>query len=421
MKNNDLRAVILAAGKGVRMNSDRAKVLHEILGAPMVHYVVQAVRDAGLSSIYVVTGHQAEQVQKAIQGDGIQCVHQAEQKGTGHALMCCESAFKGYAGAILLVSGDTPLLTAQTLKDLIQTHTRAGAACTFLTACVEDPTGYGRVVRDPATGRVAKIVEELDADTKERQTHEVNAACYVFDAAAAFAALKEVRPDNKKGEYYLTDVVGILLRQGKKVETHRINSHTEIFGVNTRKDLVAVSNLLRWKTLDHLMTSGVCVVDPSTTYIEPDVTIGQDTVIHPFTVLRRGVTIGSHCEVGPFTHLRPGTVLEDHAEIGNFVEVKKSRIGTHSKAKHLTYLGDATIGREVNIGAGTITANYDGKQKHPTVIEDFASTGSGTVLVAPVKMRKNSRTGAGAIVTSGHDVMENDTVVGVPARSLRKK
>lgn len=399
------------------MKSDRAKVLHTILGRPVVHYVLKALRQGGVSDLFVVVGHQEELVRKAVGGD-VQFVRQTEQKGTGHAVLCAEGLFKGFTGDVVVLAGDAPLISAATVAAMLQAHRQEGAACTFLTACLDDPSGYGRIARD-TQGKFLRIVEESDATDSERQIQEVNSGHYVFQAPALFEALRAVQPDNKKGEYYLTDALAVLQARARKVSTFRAPDPAEVYGINTRKDLVAATNFLRWRVLQRHLDNGVTIVDPSTTYIEEDVQIGQDAVILPFCVIEHDVVIGRHCEVGPFSHLRPGTVLENEAEIGNFVEVKNSRVGRRSKAKHLSYLGDATLGEHVNIGAGTITANFDGQRKHATVIEDGASTGSNTVLVAPAKLGKGSKTGAGAVVLANQDVPPGAIMVGVPARNVR--
>lgn len=418
MSLENVKAVVLAAGKGVRMKSDRAKVLHEILGRAVVEYVLANLRQAGVEDIVVVVGHQADEV-KAL-AKGCRFALQAEQKGTGHALAAAEEALRGFAGDLLVVPGDAPLVGAATLQRMVEEHRAAARDATVLSACLDDPTGYGRILRDGPGGKFIRIIEEKDASPEQRNIPESNSGAYVFKAPGVFTALRELRPDNRQGELYVTDVLGMLAGRRKGVDSCRSLNPTEIYGINTRRDLVAATNFLRWKILEGHMDGGVTVVDPSTTYIEGDVTIGTDTVVHPFSVIRRGVVIGKHCEVGPFTHLRPGTVLEDHSEIGNYVEVKKSRVGRRSKAKHLTYLGDATLGADVNIGAGTITANYDGVRKHETVIEDGAQTGSNTVLVAPVRLGRGAKTGAGAVVRPG-EVAAGAVVVGVPARPLKKK
>lgn len=406
----------MAAGKGVRMHSERAKVLHEILGVPMVYYVIEGLRNFGVEETYVVVGHQADKVRAAC-GDGVKFIEQPQHNGTGDALARCKGALSNFKGAILVIGGDTMLITRASLQALCDEHTNTKADCTVLTACLDDPSGYGRVLRSK-TGGVEKIIEDADATPKEKMISEVNSGVYLF-APPIFDVLSQIKPNNKKGEYYLTTAIELLLSQGKKVACVRAQTQTEIYGINTQKDLIAVTNYLRWKILDEKMEQGVRIVDPSTTYIETGVQIGADTVILPFSVIRRGAVIGSHCEIGPFAHIRTGTVLEDHAEIGNFVETKKTKVGSHSKAKHLSYLGDAIIGANVNIGAGTITANYDGKNKNTTIIEDGAFTGCNTVLVAPVKMGKGSKTGAGAIVPKGKDIPAGDVVAGVPARSLK--
>jgi len=414
----NVKAVVLAAGKGVRMKSERPKVLHEVLGRPVLDFVLRNLRQAGVEDILVVVGHHADRVRAA--APDCRFVEQKEQRGTGHALQQVEPELKGWKGDLFVVAGDAPLVGPDTFTRLLEDHRAHGRDATFLSACLEDPTGYGRVVRDPESGKFLRLVEEVDATPKEKNIPESNSGEYVFACPAVFEALREVRPDNKKGELYLTDALGLLVGKGRPVDALRSLNPNEIYGINSRRDLVAATNFIRWKILEYHMDHGVSVVDPSTTFIEEDVTIGQDSVIQPFTVIRRGVVIGKNCEVGPFAQLRAGTVLEDHAEIGNFVEVKKSRIGRHSKAKHLSYLGDATLGANVNIGAGTITANYDGVNKHPTVVEDGVHIGSNTVLVAPVRVGRGSRTGAGAVVLGG-DIPPGTTVVGVPARPVRKR
>ena len=418
MSIESVKAVVLAAGKGVRMKSERAKVLHSLLGRPVLEYVLRSLRQAGVEDIVVVVGHQAEQVQKV--AAGCRFVSQAEQKGTGHALALCEPALAGYGGDLFVLAGDAPLLGAETLRRMLQEHRAAGRDATFLSANLGDPSGYGRVLRDPGNGRFLRFVEEADAGPAEKGITECNSSDYVFRAPAVFEALREVKPDNRKGELYLTDALGILVAKGRAVEACRAADPAEIRGINSRRDLVETVAILRRRIIERHLDNGVTVVDPSTTYIEEDVTIGADTVILPFTIIHRGVTIGKGCEVGPFSRLRSGTVLEDTAEIGNFVEVKNSRVGRHSKAKHLTYLGDAVLGANVNIGAGTITANYDGVRKHQTVLEDGVHAGANTVFVAPVRVGKGASTGAGAVVPRG-EVPPGALVAGVPAKPLRKR
>lgn len=418
MSLENVKAVVLAAGKGVRMKSDRPKVLHEILGRPVLDFVLRNLRLAGVKDIVVVVGHQGDKVRAA--AAGCRFADQTLQKGTGHALLAAEPLLKGFSGDLFVVAGDAPLIGPDTLRRLLDQHRAEKRDATFLSACLDDPTGYGRVVRDLSTGRFLRFAEEVDATPEEKNIPECNSGTYVFRCPAVFEALAEVKPDNNKGELYLTDALKVLVAKGRSVDAVRSIQPTEIYGINSRRDLVAATNFIRWKILEYHMDNGVTVIDPSTTFIEEDVTIGQDTVIQPFSVIRRGVIVGRNCEVGPFTQLRAGTVLEDGAEVGNFVEVKKSRLGAHSKAKHLSYLGDATLGAHVNIGAGTITANYDGKNKNPTVIGDHSHTGSNTVLVAPVKLGRNVTTGAGAVVVKG-EIPDDTVLVGVPARPLAPK
>jgi bifunctional UDP-N-acetylglucosamine pyrophosphorylase/glucosamine-1-phosphate N-acetyltransferase len=409
-------AVILAAGQGVRMKSGRPKVLHEVCGRSLLAHVIAAARGTGADPVIVVIGHGAEEVREAFAGEGIHWVEQRERRGTGHALGQAEEALRGFSGRLLVLCGDAPLVTARTLEGLVAGA--EGRLATVLTCEVDDPAGYGRVVRDER-GDLARIVEHRDATEAERRIREINSGGYVFRAPEVFDAVRRLAPANAQGEYYLTDVLPILKKKGR-VGAHRAADAAEVLGVNSRADLALATRKMRERLLRHHMENGVTIVAPELTYIECDVEIGADTVVEPFTVIRAGARIGAGCEVGPFCQLRAGTVLEDGAEVGNFVELKKTRLGAGSKAKHLSYLGDATIGAKANIGAGTITANYDGKNKWPTAIEDGASTGSHTVLVAPSTLKRGSKTGAGAVVVKT-TVPAGETWVGVPARRLAAK
>ncbi len=417
MSLDNVKAVVLAAGKGVRMKSERPKVLHEILGRPVLDFVLRNLRLAGVEDIVVVVGHQAEKVRAA--APGCRTAEQKIQKGTGHAVLAAEPELKGFKGDLFVVAGDAPLIGPDTLRRLLEDHRANKRAATFLSACLDDPTGYGRVVRDKSTGRFLRFAEEADATPEEKNIPESNSGTYVFSCPGIFEALREVKPNNAKGELYLTDALGVLVARNQPVDALRSIMPTEIYGINSRRDLVAATNFIRWKILEYHMDNGVSVVDPSTTFVEEDVTIGQDTVIQPFTVIRRGVVIGKDCSVGPFSQLQSGTVLDDGAHVGNFVEVKKSRLGAGTKVKHLAYIGDATLGAKVNIGAGTITANYDGVNKHQTIIEDGVHIGSNSVLVAPVRIGKGARTGAGAVVVRGN-VPAGAVMVGVPAKQIHK-
>ncbi|MCK4908261.1 MAG: bifunctional N-acetylglucosamine-1-phosphate uridyltransferase/glucosamine-1-phosphate acetyltransferase [Planctomycetes bacterium] len=416
-----MAAVILAAGKGTRMYSERPKVLHEVCGKPMLGYVLQAARGAGVDRVYAVVGCEGDQVKAVFKNESVSWVEQKEQRGTGHALSMTASELAGFDGALLVLCGDIPLITTEILKKLIETHQAAPeTAATVMTCVLDDPARYGRIVRD-SNGQVQGIIETVEASEAQRKIKEINVGIYVFDSKLIYPLLKELKPHQKNGEYYLTDVIGLLINRGKKVIAYQADDPGICLGVNSQSELVNATRVMRQKVIERLNSQGVTVIDPDNTYIEPTVTIGRDTVIYPFTVIRGKVTIGKNCSVGPFTHLRTGSVLADHARVGNFTELKKTTLGERSKANHLSYLGDSIIGNDVNVGAGTITANYDGKNKHQTRIDNGASTGSGTVLVAPVKLGKNSMTGAGAVVSKGKDVKDGETVVGIPAKAIKKK
>ncbi|HEY0379407.1 MAG TPA: bifunctional UDP-N-acetylglucosamine diphosphorylase/glucosamine-1-phosphate N-acetyltransferase GlmU [Pyrinomonadaceae bacterium] len=454
-----LDVLILAAGLGTRMRSRTAKVLHELGGRPLIAHVARAAAALTSRPVHVVVGHQAELVAKAVREElgehGAAFVTQAEQRGTGDAVMVAREAFADSSSTLLVLSGDVPLVRAETLGALIQqhrTHRGRGAACTMLTVKLEDPTGYGRIARDE-DGRFLKIVEQKDATPEERQIKEINAGIYCFETPALFSALERVRPANAQGEYYLTDVPGILRADGEDVSIFLHADAREVSGINTRVELAEFERILRQRTLRRLMLdSGVTFIDPAHTYVSAEAQLGRDCVVYPDVHIEGTTVIGDDCEirsgtritnsrvgdgvrildhcviveseiassctVGPSAHLRMNAKLEEGAAVGNFVEMKKSRLGRKSKAMHLTYLGDATIGERTNIGAGTITCNYDGKNKHPTVIEDEVKIGSDTMLVAPVRVGSNSVTGAGSVVTK--DVPPDTLVAGVPA-TIKKR
>ena len=421
---NDLRAVILAAGKGTRMGSDLPKVLHEVAGKPMIVRLLDALEAAGVRRTVAVVGYGGEAVKRALHlrgGRRIRFAIQRRQLGTGHALLQAEAALEGFRGILLALPGDAPLVRPETLRELAD-RCRAGSACAVLTAELVDPAGYGRVLRDGA-GDVAGVVEHANAPPAQRRIREVNSGIYAFRAEALWPALGSVPWSRaRRGrEIYLPGVLPVLAARGLRVEALSAPDPAESLGINTPWELAEASAVLRRRILRDLMAAGVRIDDPATTFIETEIPVGEGTLIHPFTVIRRDVRIGRGCQVGPFAHLREGTVLEDGAEVGDFVETKKARLGSRSKAKHLAYLGDVVIGRRVNIGAGTIVANYDGKAKHRTVIGDSAFIGSGTVLVAPVRIGKRAMTGAGAVVTKGHDVPDGEVVAGVPSRPLRRR
>ena len=415
--SRSLAVVVLAAGLGKRTKVNWPKVLLPLCGRTLLDTVLDAVAELEPERTIVVLHHHKDSVQKAIAGrDWLTTVDQGEPRGTGHAVQVAMESLVEFEGDIMVVYGDCPLITAPTLRAL--RDARAGAGASLLTAVPDDPTGLGRILRD-VSGNIVGIREERDCSEEERDIGEVNAGFYCFDSQHLARALVGLSDDNAQGELYLTDTIAQLV-EGPGVMTHTVIDDDEILGVNSLRDLAAAREVMQERILLQHLANGVMIEDPATTYIEHGVQIGKDTRILPCTVIRTGCVIGVGCEVGPFAHLRLATRLEDGAEIGNFVEVKKSTVGRGTKAKHLAYLGDATIGAHANIGAGTITANYDGKHKHHTAIEDGAFIGSGTVLVAPVTVGKNAITGAGAIVTRGH-VPPGDIWVGVPARPMRKK
>ena len=448
-----LGVIVMAAGLGKRMNSNHAKVLHQVAGQAMVLYAVDvALRLAG-HRIAVVVGHQADRVRQVIEAgitgrlraEAVSIVEQAEQLGTGHAVMQGRSVFVAEKATrptqYLILNGDTPLLKEQTARNLVQVHQSQGATVTILTAKLDDPSGYGRVIRresdvhhgDVALSDVLKIVEDRDATPAERATSEINVGTYVVSGDFLFDALDKLKPDNAQGEFYLTDIVRMAVAQGQRVAAVTLQDPDEGLGVNTRQQLAAAEQVIRQQIRERWFDAGVTMRDPGSVWLDAEVTIGKDTVLYPNVILEGRTVIGegttirsgvriSDCVVGndveildycvlresqvedqahlgPFAHLRPGVIMRRNAKVGNFVEMKKAELGEGSKANHLTYLGDARIGKGVNIGAGTITVNYDGVRKHQTVIEDHASVGSDTQLIAPVTVGEGSVVAAGTTVT----------------------
>jgi bifunctional UDP-N-acetylglucosamine pyrophosphorylase/glucosamine-1-phosphate N-acetyltransferase len=448
--------LILAAGLGTRMKSKLAKVLHKLDGRPLIAHVVRTASTLQPRKIYVVVGHQGEQVRAAVEAqlgtERLEFPNQIEQRGTGDAVLTAKEALATERSTVLILSGDVPLVRAETLQKLLDTHRNENAACTILTVRMENPTGYGRVVRD-ANNSFQKIVEQRDATEEERQIREINSGIYCFESDKLFTALEQVRPTNSQSEYYLTDVPSILKSDGERVSLFQHTDAREVSGINTRAELAEFENLVRRRTIRRLMLeAGVTFIDPSHTYVSSDAQIGSDCVIYPGVHIEGETFLGEACEihqgarlvnsklgqrvvvkdhclivdsaiaddcsVGPFAHLRMGARMDERAVVGNFVEVKKSTIGRGTKSMHLTYLGDATIGEKTNIGAGTITCNYDGKNKHPTIIEDNVRIGSDTMLVAPVRVGQGSVTAAGSVVIE--DVPPQTLVAGVPAKIKKK-
>jgi bifunctional UDP-N-acetylglucosamine pyrophosphorylase/glucosamine-1-phosphate N-acetyltransferase len=426
---DDLQVLILAAGKSTRMKSKYAKVLHCVGGRTLIDHVVRAARTVA-NNISVVIGHSADGVRAAV--PDVQFVEQTEQLGTGHAVLVARENFSGYSGDVLVMPGDVPLISPRTLSAFIKFHREGGFQASVLTADLENPAAYGRIVR-AQNNELLSIVEQRDATPEILKIHEVNSGIYIFRAAPLFESLSKIRNENAQREYYLPDVIGIFAGQKQKVGASKMQSAEEMLGINTRAELAAVDRVMRRQTCERLMEEGVTIIDPASTYIDADVQIANDTVIYPAvqiygqTIIEEDVTIhsfsritnskigarttvlegcivnnstvGQDVSVGPFSHLRFDVTLGDSAKVGNFVELKKTDLGAGSKSQHLAYLGDATIGKDVNIGAGVITCNYDGVKKHVTVIEDGAFVGTDSQLIAPVCIGKDAYVAAGSSIT----------------------
>jgi len=423
-------AVILAAGKGVRMRSHIPKVIHRVAGVPMIKHVVNAVSQAGIDKITLVVGQQSELIKDIFAGQEINYAVQAEQLGTGHALLQASSQVE-HDDMVLVVAGDTPLLQAKTLQQLIAHHRNTQAVATVLSTIIDEPYGYGRIVREES-GQLARIVEEKDASPEEKRIFEINSGMYCLQVKEAFATLQKLGASNAQGEYYLTDILEIIKNNGQKVEVFLTEARDDIYGINNREQLARAEKIMRQRKNFELMMAGVTIIDPETTFIDSEVKIGMDTIIYPFTIIEgqsiigescligpssylndslvgdhviiensriKEAEIGDECNIGPFAYLRPGAVLHRGVKVGDFVEIKKSIIGSGSKVPHLSYVGDAELGNDVNVGAGTITCNYDGKNKWITILEDGVFIGSNTNLVAPVRIGKNAVTGAGSTIT----------------------
>ncbi len=414
-------AIVLAAGQGKRMKSEKAKVLHEVCGQPMIRYVVDAARGAGAKTIVVVVGYAAEQIREYLHGEpDILFATQTEQLGTGHAVKVCRPLLADYKGPALVLVGDEPLLRPKPLADLLDQQLHDRAACLLGTAFMDDPMGFGRILRDSA-GRFLRIVEERDCTPEERVLREVNPSCYVFELPGLWDALDQLGTANVQGEYYLTDAPEHLKSMGRKVLALQVLQADDVLGVNTRQHLAQAGAIMQSRIQDHWMTEGVSIVDPRNTYIDCRVSIGADTIIYPFTVITGAVKIGSRCRIGPFSHLRDGTDVDDDVDVGAFVEIKQSHLGSQTIVRHLAYLGNAEIGEQVNIGATAITANFDGRRKSQTRIGDRSKIGAGAIMVAPVTIGEDAVVGANAVVTQGHDVAAGQTVVGVPARPIEQR
>ena len=450
-----LDVLILAAGLGTRMKSDLAKVLHRLDGRPLINHVCRTATALAPQSIYVVIGHQGEDVKTAVLNEldeqQVVFVTQEKQLGTGDAVNAARGHLKEKDSTLVVLSGDVPMIRPETLAALVQQHHRKTAACTILTVKLSDPSGYGRIVRDDS-GLFDRIVEQKDASDEEKKISEINAGIYCFDTRQLFQALSAVKNNNSQSEYYLTDVPLLLRDAGEEVSVFQYGDPHEIEGVNNRVQLADLERILRRRTISKLMLEyGVTFIDPKNAYVSAQASVGRDTVIYPNVTIEGSTQIGNgcvirsgtrltnakigngvevrdncliadsevenDCTVGPMAHLRGNSKMEPESKVGNFVEMKKTKLGRGSKASHLTYLGDATVGEDTNIGAGVITCNYDGKNKHETHIGDRVKIGSDTMLVAPVTVGDGAVTGAGSVVTK--DVEADTLVVGAPAKMIK--
>jgi bifunctional UDP-N-acetylglucosamine pyrophosphorylase / glucosamine-1-phosphate N-acetyltransferase len=425
-------ALILAAGKGTRMKSHLCKVLHPIAGRPMILYVTDSVREAGFNVVVTVVGHQAEEVKKTLAAEGTAFAFQEPQLGTGHAVASARNLLEDFQGDIFVLCGDIPLLRPDTIRKFLHFHEEHRSKLTVMTTCLDNPKGYGRVIRNGAAN-VTRIVEDRDASEDEKKIREINTGVYLMKASFLYSLLGRITPDNAQAEYYLTDVVSEACKDSVPVYGYVLENSEEAAGINSRSELARASAVVWNRVRESLMDAGVTLLDPGTVYVDAAVQIGPDTVIHPGVTISGESEIGTGCviesgvyiidskvgdrvhilqgsrlnnavvledsSIGPMAHLRPETHIGREARVGNFVELKKTIFGDGSKASHLTYLGDSFVGEKVNIGCGTITCNYDGKRKHPTVIGDRCFVGSDVQFVAPVKIGEGSLIGAGSTIT----------------------
>lgn len=393
----DIVAVVLAAGKGTRMKSNKSKLVHKIYGKELVKRVVETAEKSDIKDIIAVVGYKKEEVQKVL-GDTVKYAYQEEMLGTGHAVLQAEEYLEGRKGKVVVLNGDVPIIRPETIKKLIEKSIKNKEYATVLTAIYNNPTGYGRIIRDDG-GNVKEIVEEKDLSEEQKSNKEINAGIYCFDIDELLKALKELKPNNAQGELYLTDVVKIMNDKGLKTGAVIVKDNTEILGVNDRMQLELLTKVLKMRINQYHMQNGVTIEDMDNTYIYDDVEIGMDTVIHPNTTIKNDVVIGENCEIGPNAYIREGCRLANTVKIGSFVEIKKAVIGEGTKVPHLSYMGDCEIGGKTNIGCGTITCNYDGFNKSKTIIGEHSFIGSNTNLVAPVTLGENSFVAAGSTIT----------------------
>lgn len=416
--NEYVMTLIMAAGKGTRMNSNKSKLVHKIYDKELVKRVVDLAKKIGSDEIVAVVGHLKEQVQEVL-GDEVKYAFQDELLGTGHAVMQAKKYLQGKKGKVVILYGDVPIIRPETLKNLISKSIKNKEYATLLTAIYENPTGYGRIIRDEG-GNIKGIVEEKDADPlQKKHIKEINSGIYCFDIEELLNAIDKIKPNNAQGEYYLTDVIKIMNDEGLKTGAVIVEDNTEILGVNDRAQLELLTRVLRMRINSYHMKKGVTIEDASTTYIYDDVKIGMDTVIHPNTIIKSGVTIGENCEIGPNAYIREGCKIGNEVKVGNCVELKKVKIADHTKVPHLTYLGDCEVGSNVNIGCGTITCNYDGKNKHKTKIGDNSFVGSNVNFVAPVKIGENTLIAAGSTITE--DVPDGKMAIARERQVLKEK
>ena len=448
---SDLLTIILAAGKGTRMKSEKNKVLHKVAGKEMINHVIDSVSTIS-SEIVCIVGYQAEQVKNAVKNDNVDFRLQDKQLGTAHAVKQAEEDIKKHNGNVLILYADIPLIQENTLKEMNKYHLDKSASLTILTAVLKNPTGYGRIIRDKQN-EISNIVEEDDANNKQKKIDEINSGIMCVNSKLLNDALANIDNNNAQNEYYLTDIVDYIKSNNKKILPFTIKDDKEIIGVNDRKGLSEAEKVIRTRINNKHMENGVTIIDPETTYIDEEVEIGSDTIIYPFTYIEgntkigqnnvirpnnniidsvigdnnniknnnviKNSTINNNCNIGPFAHIRPGCKIEDEVKIGDYVELKKANVDKGTKVPHLAYVGDAQIGKNTNIGAGTIFANYDGTNKNKTIVGDSVFIGSNSTLVAPLQIKDRAKTGAGAVVTK--DVKEDTTVIGVPAREYMKK
>ncbi|MFC1501462.1 bifunctional UDP-N-acetylglucosamine diphosphorylase/glucosamine-1-phosphate N-acetyltransferase GlmU [Elusimicrobiota bacterium] len=447
---NSLAMVILAAGEGTRMKSKKPKVLHSISGKPLIKWVLSASYPLKPSKSVIVIGHGGDSVKDQLRGENALFVEQKKQLGSADALKQAKNKLSGFSGDIIVLCGDTPLIQPETLKALLKTHRLSNNAATVLTTNFSNPTGYGRILRSKE-GNVLSIVEERDASQDQKKVKEINSGMYCFDSSLIWAAVSKIGNSNKKKEYYLTDVISILNSLGKTVGAYCVQNNEEILGINSRLDLACAEKIVQRNILVDLMHSGVTIIDPVNTYISADTKIGRDTVIYPGTIIEEKCSIGEGCiigpnsfiknssidseveikssyvvsskvlkgaKIGPFSNLRPGSIIKPGAKVGNFSEIKNSTINEGAKVNHLSYIGDTYVGKKVNVGAGTITCNFDGVKKSKTFIGDGAFIGSNVNLIAPVKIGKNVILAAGSTIT---DTVPSDTLAIARNRQIHKK